>query len=69
MLEGQFIASLASDSDVENFLANLLKLARENENNRAQILHLIDSQTNDKKSKIRSFVLNRMRALKNVIEI
>lgn len=69
MLEGQFMVSLASDSEVENFLGNLLKLAREDENSRAQILQFIDSKTNDRKSKIRSFVLNRMRALREAIEI
>jgi serine/threonine protein kinase len=69
ILEGQFIGSLASDSDLENFLGNLLKLARESESDRDQIIDFINGQMNDKKSKIRSFALNRMQALKNAIEI
>lgn len=68
-LEGQLIASSGSDRDVENYLGNLLKLSRENGTYRDEIRIFLKERVGDKKSKMRSFVLNRMQALQKAIEI
>jgi serine/threonine protein kinase len=69
MLAGQLIAASGSDREVENYLGNLLRLSRENDAYRDSIREFLKEQVGDKKSKMRSFVLNRIQALQRVIEI
>jgi hypothetical protein len=70
MLEGQLIAASGSDRDLENYLGNLLRLSRENDEYHDQIKNFLDRCLSDnRKSKIRSFVLNRIQAFQKAIEI
>ena len=67
--EAHLIASSASERNLENYLASLLKLSRENEGYRDFISGFLDERLADTKSKLRSFVLNRIRALQSAVEI
>jgi hypothetical protein len=69
VLEGQLLGASGSDRDVENYLGNLLKLSRESGAYREQISAFLAKHANDKKSKMRSFALNRIQALQKAIEI
>lgn len=67
-LESTLIGASGFDHDLENYLGNLLRLSRESEEYRAKTKIFLDERLNDKKSKLRSFVKNRMQSLQRAIE-
>jgi hypothetical protein len=68
ILEGQLIASSGSDRDIENYLGNLLKLSRENSVYSDEIGIFLKERMEEKKSKMRGFVMNRIQSLQKAIE-
>jgi len=69
ILENVFIGASGFDRDLDNYLGNLLRLSRKSDAYREQIGKFLDERLNDKKSKMRSFVINRIQTLQRVIEI
>ena len=68
-LDKNLIIASSTERDLENFLGNLLRLAREDVRYRDQIANFLNGHISDKKSKLRSFVVNRMQSLEKAIEI
>jgi tRNA A-37 threonylcarbamoyl transferase component Bud32 len=65
-IENQFILSSSSDMDLQNFLAILISLSRENAESRTEVIDFLSSHENDKKK--RTFFLNQLKEAKKIIE-
>ncbi len=68
VLENQLIGSSSSDQDLENYLAALFVISQEDDVSREHIRSFLDGYP-DKKTGTRSFVLNRLKALRAAMAI